>query len=126
MTLDEFNACCGSLKSATKVIQWGGSHVWKIGGKIFAISELGDGGSKVGENSSQPVSIAFKCSDMSYRILTDIEGIVPAPYLARAKWVRVEANAKFSDDDRHAYLEQAHKIISAKLTKKLQKELGLA
>ncbi|PCJ94237.1 MAG: hypothetical protein COA52_05770 [Hyphomicrobiales bacterium] len=125
MTLDEFNDCCGGFTAATKVVQWGGSHVWKIGGKIFAISELGDGGNKVGDGTTKPVAIAFKCSDMSYRLLPDIEGIIPAPYLARAKWVRVEADAEFSDEDRQAYMAQAHKIISTKLTKKLQKELGL-
>ena len=37
MTYDEFNAFCGALKAASYVMQWGGSHVWKVGGKVFAI-----------------------------------------------------------------------------------------
>ena len=38
MTRDQFDAFCRSLPATTFVIQWGGSHVWKVGGKVFAIS----------------------------------------------------------------------------------------
>ena len=37
MTFEEFNAFCRSLPATTYVVQWGGSHVWKVGGKVFAI-----------------------------------------------------------------------------------------
>ncbi|MEP0521704.1 MAG: MmcQ/YjbR family DNA-binding protein [Hyphomicrobiales bacterium] len=123
MTLDEYNAFCGSLIGTTSVVQWGGSHVWKVGGKMFAISDLGSGSAKAASDS--PIALAIKCGDMSYRMLTELNGIIPAPYLARAKWVRVEADAEFSDDDRKAYIAEAHRIIGEKLSKKMQKELGL-
>jgi predicted DNA-binding protein (MmcQ/YjbR family) len=125
MTLDEYNTFCESLTGTTQVVQWGGSHVWKVGGKIFAISELGTGPDKAEPGAEGDIAVAFKCADMSYRMLTELPGIVPAPYLARAKWVRVEPDAEFSDSDRRAYLAEAHRIISTKLTKKLQAELGL-
>lgn len=125
MTLDEYNTFCESLTGTTHVVQWGGSHVWKVGGKIFAISELGTGPDKAEPGAEGNIAVAFKCADMSYRMLTELPGIVPAPYLARAKWVRVEPDAEFSDADRRAYLAEAHRIISTKLTKKLQAELGL-
>ena len=41
MTLDEYNAFCGSLPSTTHVVQWGGADVWKVGGKVFAIGGRG-------------------------------------------------------------------------------------
>lgn len=123
MTLDEYNAFCNGLTATTTVVQWGGSHVWKVGGKIFAISDLGTGSEK--SAAGNQIALAIKCADMSYQMLTELPGIIPAPYLARAKWVRIEPDAEFSDDDRKAYITEAHRIISAKLTKKLQKELGL-
>jgi predicted DNA-binding protein (MmcQ/YjbR family) len=125
MTLDEYNAHCKSLTGTTHVVQWGGSHVWKVGGKIFAISELGTGPDKSTRGAEGNIAVAFKCADMSYRMLTELPGIIPAPYLARAKWVRVDPDAEFSDADRKTYLAEAHRIIAAKLTKKLQAELGL-
>jgi predicted DNA-binding protein (MmcQ/YjbR family) len=50
---------------------------------------------------------------------------VPAPYLARAKWVQIEAADAMTDQDLKAYIEAAYFIIMAKLTKAKRKELGL-
>jgi len=117
MTRDEFDAFCKSLPATTHVIQWGNASVWKVGGKIFAIcSRWGDGDHQ---------RIGFKCSDMSYSLLTQQDGMIPAPYLARAKWVQMEKEGALSEEDLKAYITAAHKIIAAKLTKKARKELGL-
>ena len=120
MELDAFNQHCQSLTASTKVIQWGGAHVWKVGGKIFAIASGWGGLPAVGSHK-----IAFKCSDFSYSILIEQKGIIPAPYLARAKWAQLEHRDAMNDEDIRAYIEAAHKIIAGKLTRKLQKDLGL-
>ena len=117
MTRDEFDCFCKTLKSTTNVIQWGNATVWKVGGKIFAIC------SHWGQGDHQ--KIGFKCSDLSYQVLVEQDHIVPGPYLARAKWVQLENEKAMSDEDIKSYIIQAHKIISAKLTKKKQRELGL-
>jgi len=117
MTRDEFDCFCKSLKSTTNVIQWRNASVWKVGGKIFAIC------SHCGQSDHQ--KIEFKCSDVSYQILIEQDHIVPAPYFARAKWVQLENEKAMNDDAIKSYIIQAHKIISAKLTKKKQCELGL-
>lgn len=117
MTRDEFDAYCQTLKAATHVIQWGGSSVWKVGGKIFAINTY--------SKDDPRDKISFKCTDLSYKILCEQPGIVPAPYLARAKWVQVAEPDALSNDDLKTYLADAHEIIAAKLTKAKKKELGL-
>ena len=38
---DDFNAFCGALRATSYVVQWRGSHVWKVGGKVFAIGGRG-------------------------------------------------------------------------------------
>jgi predicted DNA-binding protein (MmcQ/YjbR family) len=38
MNLAEYNAFCGSFEATSHVVQWGGAHVWKVGGKVFAIA----------------------------------------------------------------------------------------
>lgn len=117
MTRAEFDLFCSSLKSTTHVIQWGNASVWKVGGKIFAVcSSWGDG---------PHAKISFKCSDLSFQILPEQDGIIPAPYLARAKWVQIEKSGAMSDEDQKAYITTAHDIISKKLTKATQRELGL-
>ena len=117
MTRDEFDAFCGTLPATTHVVQWGASSVWKVGGKIFAIcSHWGDG-----DHSK----ISFKCSEMSYVVLREQPGIVPAPYLARAGWVQLDDPATLSDMDTELYIREAHRIIAGKLTRAKQRELGL-
>ncbi len=112
-----FDRFCGSLQSTTHVVQWGGASVWKVGGKIFAVC------SRWGSGSTQRIS--FKCSDLAYRVLIEQDGIVPAPYLARAKWVQIEDPAAMSDADLKDYIKTAHTIVIGKLTKAQRAELGL-
>lgn len=117
MTREDFNDFCASLKATTHVVQWGDASVWKVGGKIFAICSFW--------GKADRDCISFKCTDHSYEVLCELPGVEPAPYLARAKWVQVQSNETLSDDDVKSYIEEAHGIIARKLTKKLQRELGL-
>lgn len=116
MTRDLFDQYCSQLKATTHVVQWEGASVWKVGGKIFAIAP------SVLEGEFQPLS--FKVSDLAFEVLTQQEGIVPSPYLARAKWVQLQSPEALTMDEIISYLTEAHELIASKLTKKLQKELG--
>lgn len=119
MTRDEFDAFCSRLPATTHVVQWGNASVWKVGGKIFAIC------SSWGNGDGNHPRFNFKCSDISYSLLIQQDGLIPAPYLARAKWVQMEAEGALSDEDLKAYIEAAHRIISSKLTRRTRDELGL-
>ena len=117
MTREEFDTYCASLPKTTNVIQWGNATVWKIGGKIFAIC------SHWGKGEEQKIS--FKCSDLSFSILIEQDYIMPAPYLARAKWVQLTHTKAMDDDDIKAYIKEAYSIICRKLTKAKRKETGI-
>ena len=73
MTLDDYNSFCASLPHTTHVVQWGGAHVWKVGGKVFAIGGWSDG---------DGLAVSFKVSEMAFDILKEQPGLRPAPYLA--------------------------------------------
>lgn len=123
MTRKDFDKLCRSLPKTTHVVQWGGASVWKIGGKIFAVcSDWGAGGTP---DANSGAKISFKCSDMSYDLLRQQKGIIPAPYLARAKWVQIETAKALSDKDTGAYIETAYRLVAAKLTKAKRAELGI-
>jgi|TARA_R100000900_G_scaffold114991_1_gene89872 predicted DNA-binding protein (MmcQ/YjbR family) len=81
MTYDEYNQFCRSQPATSHVVQWGGAHVWKLGGKVFAIG----GWSKAGKPA-----FSFKVSDLHYDILQEEPGDRPAPYLASRgmKWIQ--------------------------------------
>jgi len=112
-----FENFIGNLQAVEIVHQWGNASVGKVGGKIFSIySVWGEG---------KNWKIGFKCSDLSFKMLPELEGIFPAPYLARAKWVQVLQNSELGQDDIEAYIIEAHRLIASKLTKKSRQELGL-
>ena len=105
-----------ALPGATLSIQWGSDRVFKVGGKMFAVT---------GPRDSRPSGLSFKASDESFRILTEVEGIKPAPYLARAQWVYLDKPTRLPAKELKAYLTRAHAIVASGLTKKLQKQLGI-
>ena len=121
MTYEEFNAFCGALPAATHVVQWGGSHVWKVGGKVFAI------GGWEKDEAGGAAHVTFKTSDLTYETLKDQPGCRPAPYLASRgmKWIQRTDRQSLSDDDLREYLRQSHRIVAQGLSKRKQKELGL-
>lgn len=113
MTLAEIEAFCLSLQGVTVTVQWGADHVYKVGGKMFAVA----GGRALG--------LSFKASDMAFELLPE-QGIArPAPYLARAKWLQLVAAEAVDGGELRSFLVQAHSIVGSKLTKKARAELGL-
>jgi len=116
-TYEEFNAFCESLPVTTYVNQWGGSHVWKIGGKVFAVGGWADG----------TPAYTFKVSDIAFEFLRDQPGLRLAPYLASRgmKWIQHYAEPGLTDAELRDYLQESYQIVSAGLTRKLRAELGL-
>ena len=117
MTYTKFNAFCRALRATTYVVQWGGSHVWKVGGKVFAIASAHD---------DKP-AYSFKVSDIAYELLKDRPGLRPAPYLASRglKWIQHFAKPGLSDAALRDYIRQSHAIVAQGLSKKRRAELGL-
>ena len=118
MKYEEIIQFCQSLPVTTHVVQWSGSDVWKVGGKVFAIGGWNKGG--------EP-GITFKVSEIAYEVLREQPGLRPAPYLASRgmKWIQQYGEPGLSDDELKDHLRDSHRIVSLGLTKKLQKELGL-
>lgn len=118
MTYEAFNDFCRALAATSYVIQWGGSHVWKVGGKVFAIGGWGEA------NKS---AFTFKTSVGDFYFLSDEPGYRPAPYFASRgmKWIQKYNVLDTEDDELIYYLKESHRIVSLGLSKKKQKELGL-
>ncbi|AWZ02487.1 YjbR [Rhodobiaceae bacterium] len=122
MTYEQYNKFCGSLPATTHVVQWGGSHVWKVGGKVFAI-----GGWDEATSGKPKAAVTFKVSKIAFEMLKEEPGLRPAPYLASRgmSWIQNYEKPGLSDKDLKAYIKESHRIVSLGLSKKKQKELGL-
>jgi predicted DNA-binding protein (MmcQ/YjbR family) len=86
--------------------------VFKVGAKMFTILTL----------EPRPVCLAFKTSPEDLGELIERPGIVPAPYLARAKWVALESFAAMPHSELEARLRLAHELVCAKLPKKIRRD----
>lgn len=115
MTPEDFHTAAIGLPGATMTVQWGNDHVYKVGGKMFAVM-----GGAVGAGG-----FSLKASEVAFEVLSETGRATPAPYLARAKWLHF-ADLDAQDADEVAdWLKTAHGLIAAKLTKKARAEIGL-
>ena len=119
MTLDEYNQFCASLAHTTHVVQWGGAHVWKVGGKVFAIAGWSDG---------EELAVTFKCSPLAFEILKEQPGLRPAPYLASRglSWIQRRTDEAMPDVALGDYLTESYRLVAAGLPRRLRGQLGLA
>lgn len=104
---------CLSFPSATEHVIWGDDLTFKVAGKMFAHTVL----------EPAPVWLSFKTSPETYFELTERPNIIPAPYLARAKWVALETKDALSSAELSDLLRESYSLVVAKLPKKTRDSL---
>ena len=114
MDLETLRVFCLSLPAATEDVKWGNDLCFSVGAKMFCVAGM-----------EAPLSYSFKVTEEEFEELSSREGFIPAPYMARAKWVLVTDPSRLKKKDAERYIRQSYELIRSKLTKKLQQELGL-
>jgi predicted DNA-binding protein (MmcQ/YjbR family) len=114
VTPKAFDQVALALPGATMNVQWGDDRVYKIGGKMFAVT------------NGQASNLSLKVSDIAFEALTETGRGRPAPYMARAKWVMFDDLAALDAAEVADWLRTAHGLVAAKLTRKRRAELGLS
>ena len=104
MNLDSTRALCLSFLHATENVQWEDELCFKVGGKIFAMVGL----------ASVPQKLVFKCDPETFTELTEREGIVPAPYVGRYKWVMLESMDVLPDSELNRLIRESYAMVAAK------------
>ena len=117
MNIAAIKKFCDSLPRAKSETKWEVDHVYTIGAKMFAVAMI--------DRKGQPF-VSFKVDDDLFLQISDRPGFIPAPYLARAKWVQVTDLRQVGDVELKALLRRSYDLVTAKLTRKLRAELGLS
>jgi predicted DNA-binding protein (MmcQ/YjbR family) len=112
MQIEALSELCLSLPGVTEDVKWGADLCFLIGGKMFCVTSL-DGAP----------TVSFKMTDEGFDELAASTAIIPAPYMARNKWVQVQSWDRFTGQEWEYYVKQSYGLVKAKLTKKLQKEI---
>lgn len=113
MHIDQLRKLCLSFPGVTEQIQWGNDLLFKVGGKMFAITAL----------EPARVWLCFKANPENFVELTERPGVIPAPYLARAKWIALETREALSVSELEQLLRESYEMVRAKLSRKLQERL---
>ncbi|MFN0033542.1 MAG: MmcQ/YjbR family DNA-binding protein [Saprospiraceae bacterium] len=113
MNVESLRTLCLSFPGVTEDIKWGYDLCFSVGEKMFCVTipDADEGAS-------------FKVLDEEFHEMVSREGIIPAPYMARYKWVQVQDFLWLSDKEWEHYIRQSYELVKAKLPKKVLGEIG--
>jgi predicted DNA-binding protein (MmcQ/YjbR family) len=114
MNIDQLRKLCLSFPGVTEQIQWGDDLLFKVGGKMFAVTRL----------EPAKVWLSLKAKPENFAELTERPGIIPAPYLARAKWIALESPDAVPDAELGQLLRESYDLVRAKLPRKIGESIA--
>ena len=127
MDVERLRAFLLTLPHTVETRQWGNNLVFwvgdkAIGGKMFALLNLDDPGPRLARTD-----LSFATDPERFHQLLETEGISPAPYLARAKWIALEnLNANtLTRLELEELLREANALTFAKLPARVRATLAL-
>lgn len=115
MDIETLQKICLKLPAVAEDVKWGNDLVFSVGGKMFCVASL-----------EPPFTCSFKVKDEEYDEMIVRDGFIPAPYMARAKWVLVNKPNILNKKEWEHFVKQSYDLVKAKLTRKLKDELGIS
>jgi predicted DNA-binding protein (MmcQ/YjbR family) len=100
---------CLSFPDVTEDMPWGDDLCFKVRGKIFTGMVFSDG---------RFPRITLKCAPDTFHELLEIEGISPAPYVGRYKWVMLANSNVLSANELQSLIRQSYDLVAAKAPKR--------
>jgi predicted DNA-binding protein (MmcQ/YjbR family) len=113
MDIYDLRRHCLGFPHTTENVQWGSDLVFKVDGKMFAVTPL----------EVAPVRLSFKCTPESFAELCERPDIIPAPYMARAQWVALKSFDSVSNDELRQLLAESYRLVWERLPKRRRDKL---
>ena len=107
MDIEAIRNICKEFPSVTEGIKWGNDLCFMVGEKMFCVILL-----------NIPLKVSFKVTDEEFDEISNSQGIIPAPYAARHKWILIEDVNIFNKKKWEHYITQSYNLVKAKLSKK--------
>jgi predicted DNA-binding protein (MmcQ/YjbR family) len=114
MKIDQLRKLCLAFPGATEQIQWRDDLLFKVSGKMFAVTPLEPSG----------LWLSLKTDPQEFADLIERPGIIPAPYLARAKWIAIETPDALPMMEVAALLRKSYELVVAKLPRAARQSLS--
>lgn len=130
MDADRLRAYLLTLPHVVETMQWGANLVFwtgdkAIGGKMFALVNLDEPALNQPSAAHNHLLLSYAAGPGRYSELLELDGLVPAPYMARIHWVAASRWDVFTTAEWHRELRAAYELTLAKLPKKVLATLAL-
>jgi predicted DNA-binding protein (MmcQ/YjbR family) len=111
MNIEQLRKYCLSFSGATEDIKWGADLCFSVGGKMFCVTsaDASEGG------------MSFKCTPEKFNELIEREGVDPAAYVGRYKWVHVERADTLPAAELKDLIKTSYQLVFDKLPPKVKK-----
>jgi predicted DNA-binding protein (MmcQ/YjbR family) len=112
MNIEQLRNYCLSFPGATEDIKWGADLCFSVGARMFCVT---------GADSVSGMS--FKCTPEKFDELIEREGIEPAAYVGRYKWVHISDLKAVTPTELRSLIETSYNLVFAKLPKALRAKI---
>jgi predicted DNA-binding protein (MmcQ/YjbR family) len=109
LDVDWIRELCLSFPEATEDMPWGDDLCFKVRGRIFTGVVLSDG---------RFPRLTLKCAPETFHELIEIEGIAPAPYVGRYKWIQISKSNLLPADEIESLIRQSYDLVATKAPRK--------
>lgn len=104
MNIEELREFCLSLPYATEDIKWEKDLCFCVAEKMFCVTGLDD-----------KFEFAVKTTPELFDELTQQKGVIPAPYVARYKWILINSDFATSDERLKELIKASYDLIRSKI-----------
>ena len=113
MNIEQLRKFCLSFPVATEDIKWGADLCFSVGAKMFCVT------------SADSVSgVSLKCTPEKFDELIEREGIDPAAYVGRYKWVHIAQLDAVTPQELKDLIAQSYRLVFDKLPPKIKKTIS--
>lgn len=113
MNIEKLRKFCLLFPHATEDVKWGNDLCFCVGAKMFCVTDL-----ETGSN------ISLKCTPEEFAELIERYGIIPAPYVARYHWVRLESLDSIEEAELKGLISTSYDLVFNKLPAKIRNHLS--
>ncbi|MDP9048667.1 MAG: MmcQ/YjbR family DNA-binding protein [Bacteroidota bacterium] len=106
MDIESIRNICNALPFVTEDIKWVNDLCFLVGEKMFCVAGL-----------TTPLKVSLKVTDEEFDEISNRNGIKPAPYVARYKWILVEDINVLTQKQWEDHIRQSYDLVKAKLPK---------
>jgi predicted DNA-binding protein (MmcQ/YjbR family) len=113
MNIEQLRRYCLSFPGVTEDVKWGADLCFCVGAKMFAVTSA----------DSSYGGLSIKCTPEKFEELIERNGIKPADYVGRYKWVHIDALDIVGDNELKELIAASYQQVFDKLPAGVKKNI---